>query len=47
MKLMQSLPFSLAEPGPKDVDGVGNCEQLKSRGMLGVSLTSILVVQMS
>jgi hypothetical protein len=26
MKYMQTLPYSLAEPGPKHVDGVGNCE---------------------
>ncbi len=27
MKLLQSLPYSLAEPGPSNVDGVGNCER--------------------
>jgi hypothetical protein len=26
MKYMQTLPYSLAEPGPQAVDGVGNCE---------------------
>jgi hypothetical protein len=26
MKYMQTLPYSLAEPGPKEVDGVGNCK---------------------
>lgn len=26
MKYMQTLPYSLAEPGPQGVDGVGNCE---------------------
>lgn len=25
MKLYQSLPYSLAEPGPANIDGVGNC----------------------
>lgn len=26
MKLLQSLPYSLAEPGPLEVEGVGNCK---------------------
>jgi hypothetical protein len=26
MRTLQNMPFSLAEPGPKDADGVGNCE---------------------
>jgi hypothetical protein len=26
MRALQNLPYSLAQPGPKDVDGVGNCE---------------------
>lgn len=26
MRALQSLPFSLAQPGPSDVDGVGNCK---------------------
>jgi hypothetical protein len=35
MKYMQTLPYSLAEPGPKNVDGVGNCEyQTNSRTRL-------------
>lgn len=28
MKLLQSLPYSLAEPGPSEVDGVGNCKYM-------------------
>lgn len=30
MKYMQSLPYSLAEPGPENVDGVGNCESIQA-----------------
>ena len=30
MKYMQALPYSLAEPGPADVDGVGNCKLLRA-----------------
>ena len=26
MRTLQNMPYSLAQPGPKDVDGVGNCE---------------------
>jgi DNA repair exonuclease SbcCD nuclease subunit len=26
MRALQSLPYSLAQPGPANVDGVGNCE---------------------
>jgi hypothetical protein len=28
MRALQSLPYSLAQPGPKDIDGVGNCTSL-------------------
>lgn len=26
MRALQQLPYSLAQPGPQDVDGVGNCK---------------------
>ena len=29
MRTLESMPYSLAQAGPSDVDGVGNCE-LKS-----------------
>ena len=32
MRALQNLPYSLAQPGPKDVDGIGNCERLNPNG---------------
>ena len=26
MRMLQNMPYSLAQPGPEAVDGVGNCE---------------------
>jgi hypothetical protein len=38
MKYMQTLPYSLAEPGPQGVDGVGNCKSRFGRQSAGHQL---------
>lgn len=40
MKYMQTLPYSLAEPGPQGVDGFGNCESRFARQSAGIRLIS-------
>lgn len=43
MKYMQTLPYSLAEPGPQGVDGVGNCKSRFGRQSAGIQLIFSIV----
>jgi hypothetical protein len=40
MRILQNMPFSLAEPGPSQVDGVGNCRYHRAPTLMPLQTTS-------